>query len=170
VSLPFKDLEPRYSGLMIVQEPAQKTTNVVGVIEKFEWAGGRGGALKVDFYVSQQNATNIKAIQQQGLKTTAVKKLAWWICDYDKESKRWFEQSYPSSDLSISGILSPKENPELDVDLTPVPVQDGIDVNVYKIAMSVAPAADKPYQLYFANSSEKKVVNDWGLKVGGPSP
>jgi hypothetical protein len=155
---------PSFTGLNVQAPTAPggpKTTKVVGVIEKFEWAGGVGDALKFAFYASQPNAHAVKALHQQEFKTTAVKKLVWWICDYDQETKRWFEQSYPIQP-PLTGILAGKENHELDVDLTPVPVIDGIDLNVYKIAVGVAPAANKSSQLHFANSSGKPVVKAWG--------
>ena len=50
----------------------------------------------------------------------------------------WFEQAYPING-PVTGIVAGKENPELDVDLSPVPVKDGIDVNVYKLTMGVVP-------------------------------
>ena len=128
------------------------------MIEKFEWNGGVGDALKFEFYASQPNALAVKALHQQEFKTTAVKKLVWWICDYDQETKRWFEQSYPIQP-PLTGILAGKKNPELDADLSPVPV---IGLDVYKIAVGVAPAANRSSRLHFANSSQKSVVKEWG--------
>jgi hypothetical protein len=143
-----------------------KIVKVVGVIEKFEWNGGVGDPLKFEFYVSQTNAHNIKAAQQTTLKTTTVKTLKFWICDFDQETKRWFEQAYPKSKPALNGLITGKENPELDVDLNPVAAKDGIDVNVYKVTMGVVPAANEAFALHFANSSEKPVAKSWGLKVG----
>jgi hypothetical protein len=37
-----------------------------------------------------------------------------------------FEQSYPMSAPAVTGVVAVKGNPELNVDLTPVPVADGI--------------------------------------------
>ena len=97
--------------------------------------------------------------------TTNVERLAWWIVDYDQETKKWYEQAYPIGD-PISGIITGKENPELDVDLSPVPAKEGIDVHVYKITIGIVPAANKQYTLHFANSSQKKVAKSWGLVAG----
>ena len=169
VSVPFNSgANPTFSGLQYT--PKSDTipvgvAKVVGVIEKFEWNGGIGDPIKLEFYVSQENATQIKALQQQSLQTTKVDALAWWLADYDQEVKKWFEQAYPIGG-SITGIITGKENPELDVDLNPVPVKDGIDVNVYKVTMAVVPAANKQYTLHFANSDQKKVIKAWGLVVG----
>ena len=141
------------------------SAQVVGVFEKFEWNGGVGDPLQLDFFVSQENAMQIKALQQLALKTTMITALDWWIADYDQEVKTWFEQSNPIGG-PIKGIITGKENPELNVDLNPVVVKDGIDVNVYKISLKVAPGANLQYTLHFANSDKKKTVKSWGLKVG----
>jgi len=142
------------------------TASVVGVIEKFNWNGGVGDALQIDFYVSQQNATLIKALQQSVLTNTKVTALGWWIADYDQETKQWYEQSFPKAPTTITGVISGKDNPELSVNLSPVPVKDGIEVNVYKVTIHVVPAANQAYTLHFANSATKPVVKSWGLQVG----
>jgi hypothetical protein len=142
------------------------TAKVVGVIETFGWNGGVGDTVRLEFYVSQENAARLKAFQQQAAPTTTkVESLAWWIADYDQESKRWFEQAYPLGG-AVSGLVAGKDNPELDVDLSPVVVKEGIDVNVYKVTIGVAPAANTQYRLHFANSSSTAVVKPWGLVVG----
>jgi hypothetical protein len=167
VSVPFNSGEaPRFSAY-VAPAAAQPlgTAKVIGVIETFEWNGGVGDPIKLDLYVSQENAMQIKALQQMALKTTAIKALAWWIADYDQESKKWYEAAYPL-ETRISGMITGKENPELNVDLSPVVVKEGIDVNVYKVSLQVVPAANKQYLLHFANSAQKKVVKSWGLVVG----
>lgn len=168
VAVPFNvgDAALGFAGMKLEKSAAgPSTTKVVGVIEKFEWNGGVGDPLKIEFYTSQFNAHTVKALQQQALKTTMVKKLVWWVADFDQEVKCWFEQAYPK-DGKVTGIVTGKENPELDVDLNPVVAKDGIDVNVYKITMGIVPAANKAYTLHFANSSKMNTIKAWGLKVG----
>jgi hypothetical protein len=152
--------------LTVTQPVTRGRITVVGVLENFSWAGGAGDPLKLDFYVSQENATQIKALQQTALKNTRVSKLGWWIADYDQETKAWYEKSYPMSPSTISGTIQGNENPSLDVDLTGAPVKDGIDVMVYKVAIEVAPAANQQYALHFADSAAKPIVKAWGLQVG----
>jgi hypothetical protein len=146
------------------------TAKVVGVIENFQWGGGVGDALSFDFYASKENAMAIKALQQSNLTTTKVDKLGWWICDYDQEQKTWYEQSYPQSVSAITGIFGPKTSPELNVDLSGVPVKDGIDVMVYKVHMQIAPGANQAFQLMFANAAGKSMTKSWGLTVGTLAP
>jgi hypothetical protein len=168
VSVPFDPgAAPGAPGATRPAGGAPVTAEVVGVIEKFEWAGGAGDSLQFEFYVSQRNAVTIKSRQQvPSLPTgTKVTKLDWWIADFDHETKEWFRQSYPERG-AVSGTLAGKETPLLDVDLNPVVAIEGIDVNVYKVSMMVDPAAQSQYSLHFANSSTQKTVKTWGLVVG----
>ena len=134
---------------------------VAGVLEKFSWAGGTGDPLQLDFYVSQENAFQIKALQQTTLTNTAVKVLDFLIADYDQEAKAWFTALIPGQPLG--GTITGKGNPQLNVDLTPVPVKDGIDVNVYKVSIAIAPQAHQVYALKLASSSTRTVVKSWGV-------
>ena len=144
--------------------------NVVGVLEKFEWDGAAGHPVNLEFNVSQENATQLKASQQSTLTTANIKSLAWWILDYDQETKVWYEQSFPANaGNAISGVLSgSKDNPALNVDLAGAPVKEGIDVFAYKVSISVAPAASPQYALHFANSSSANMVKSLCLVVGQP--
>jgi hypothetical protein len=137
---------------------------VVGVLEKFSWAGGAGDPLQLDFYVSQENAFQIKALQQITLKNTTVKAVNFAVVDYDQETKAWFTALALGQPLS--GIITGKENPQLDVDLNPVVVKDGIDVNVYKVTIAISPQANRVYTLKLANSSTRPVMKSWGLASG----
>ena len=141
---------------------------MVGVLEKFTWAGGAGDPITLEFYVSQTNATRLKALQQQTLGTAAVTSLAWWIADYDQETKKWSEQSYPVGG-SVNATLQSKTNPALNVDLTSVTAKPGSSVGVYRVSLTVGPAADVSCSLQFANSSNVRAIRSWGLTVGGLS-
>jgi hypothetical protein len=96
------------------------------------------------------------------LKSLVVKAVNLSIIDYDQEVKAWFTALAPEQ---LSGTITNQGNPELDVDLNPVVVKDGIDVNVYKVHISISPTANLTYPLTFANSSTKTVVKSWGLVV-----
>jgi hypothetical protein len=177
VAVPFNaGATPAYAGLQYQksaplsavkggsQGSSVGSASVVGVMDQFSWGGGVGDAITLNFYVSQENAKQLKTLQQSTLKTSIINALGWWIADYDQETKLWFEQAYPQG-TSITGILG-KTNASLNVDLAPVVAKTGINVNVYKVTMSVVPAANKTYPLQFANSSTAKVMKSWGLVVG----
>jgi hypothetical protein len=150
--------------LTVTRPVAGDTVTVAGVLAKFSWAGGVGDVIQLDFYVSLENAAQLKALQQTTLKTAAVKQFGWWIADYDQETRTWFEQAYPQS--PPAGIIVGKNNPALNVGLNPVKVKDGIDVSVYEVNIQVTPPANQQYALHFADSPTQKVVKSWGLVVG----
>lgn len=102
--------------------------------------------LEIEMYVSQENAAQLKTLQLSTLKTTTVSALNYLILDYDQEVKRWFTQAAPAQP-PLSGILAGGTNPELNVDMTPVGVKDGVDVYVYKVTVQIAPAANTEYVL-----------------------
>ena len=151
--------------LTIINPETVANMTVVGVIAQFEWNGGVGNPLEIEMYVSQENAAQLKTLQLSTLKTTTVSELDYLILDYDQEVKRWFTQAAPAQP-PLSGILAGGTNPELNVDMTPVAVKDGIDVYVYKVTVQIAPAANKEYALTFANSATTPVAKAWGLVVG----
>lgn len=140
-------------------------SQVIGVIEKLEWDGGAGSPIRIDFYVSRENAVLIKTLQQQTLKSTKIDQLGWWIADYDQEKRKWYEQAYAlgASNGTISGMLAGKNNPELNVDVTPVRLSSA---TLYKVSLSVAPPANSQQSLYFASSPSMPVRKAWGLQVG----
>ena len=165
--------KPTYKGLESgYTEPSETSPiavcKVVGVIENFSWAGGVGDPISVSMYVSQENATQIKALQQLTLKTTTIKKLGWWVANFDEEVKKWFEEAFPLTPPEVTGQLNApgKTDIRLAVALEPEKVAQNIDVNVYNVYMEIVPAANQQHTLHFANSDQKKVVKGWGLVVG----
>src|SRR5690349_1649799 len=130
VSVPYNGPAPNYKAIVPTN---QKAVHVVGVLEKFVWAGGVGDALEFDFWVSQENATRLKTLQQTTLKSTIIDPVGWWIADYDQETKQWYEKCFPLGSGTLTGVLANKENPELTIDLKGEPVKPGSDVLAYKV-------------------------------------
>ena len=151
--------------LTVTNPQTAANVTVVGVIQEFEWNGGVADPLQIQLYVSQENAVQLNVLQKSVLTTTEVSALNYLIIDYDPEAKRWFTQAAPVQP-PLSGIVPGGSNPELNVDLTPVPVTEGVDVNVYKVSVQVAPGANQAYVLTFANSSTMPVAKAWGLVTG----
>jgi hypothetical protein len=150
--------------LTVTNPQTAANVTVVGVIQEFEWSGGVADPLQIQLYVSQENAAQLKGLQESVLTTTEVSALNYLIIDYDQEAKRWFTQAAPVQPLS--GIVPGGSNPELNVDLTGVAAVEGIDVDVYKVSVQVAPGANQSYVLTFANSSTTSQAKAWGLVTG----
>jgi hypothetical protein len=150
--------------LTVTNPQTAANVTVVGVMQEFVWNGGVSDPLQIQLYVSQENAAQLKVLQESVLTTTKVSALNYLIIDYDQEAKRWFTQAAPVQPLS--GIVPGGSNPDLNVDLTPVAVAEGIDVYVYKVSVQVAPGANQSYVLTFASSSTTPLAKAWGLVTG----
>jgi hypothetical protein len=111
--------------------------------------------------MSQENASQLK--KTTALKTDVITELGFWIGDYDQETKVWFEQAYPLSPPKLGGRMKPSG---LSVDMTPTPAKAGTNLNVFKVAMEIVPAANQTSTMQFASSSKAKAQKSWGLVVG----
>jgi len=171
VFIPYNNANINYAQMKAAVTQMPSTTQlgkatVLGVIEKLSWPGGAGNPITIDFWVSQENATQIKAIQQSTLTTSKITALEWWIAAFDQETKQWYEQAYPLDPVTVTGLVVPAENPEINVDLAGAPAIDGVDAMVYKISIQIGPGANNQFTLQFANSSNKPQAKSWGLVVG----
>jgi hypothetical protein len=160
VAPPYQGPTPIYS---YVSKASANTAAVVGIIENLQWNGGMNDPIQIDFYVSMNNASQLKYLTQQTLKSMKIDQLGWWIVDYDQDAKTWYEAAYPLSPPMISGTLANKTNPDLNVNVTPVTVSG---VTLYKVSMRVAPPANLQQTLWFANSSVIRASKAWGMKLG----
>ncbi len=136
------------------------SVRVVGVMERLAWNGGVLDPLAIDLWVSQANATMLKSMQQNTLPSNlSLSSLGFWVAGYDAQAKVSFEQFFPLSQPTVAGTINPAS---LSVDLTGTPAKLGMDVMVYKVSLSVAPAGAQ-YQLSAATSSTSRVVAPWGV-------
>jgi hypothetical protein len=159
--------------LNITAESTPASVQCVGVLDSFSWGGGVGDPISLSVYLSTENAQQIKTKLQTTLTTTSIKKLSWWIANYDEVNKVWFEEAYPlgkasGSKFLISGQLNAPggKDVRLHVADEAVKVAPNIDVNVIEVSFEIVPAANETYDLGFALDEKQKYVNGWGLKVG----
>ena len=78
VNLPFKPTYPQLGAKQGVNG-GPSTVKVVGVIENLTWTGGVGDPIALQFYVSQKNATRLKAlpIRPQDHRRTVDRMVDW---------------------------------------------------------------------------------------------
>jgi hypothetical protein len=160
------DRRPIYPGLdYLISTLGRPHTmaKAFGVLEKFEWNGGVGDPITLEFYVSQTSAFQMKAAQ--ALNSSSITGLGWWIADFDHETKQWFEQAYPL-DRTLDSVIAGGQNPRLDVDLNGVNPIEGLNLLIYKVTLSVAPPTGGPQALHFANSNVQGIARAWGMAGG----
>ncbi len=166
VFTPYSNSEANYGELAMNKELGKIT--VVGVIDSFSWGGGVGDPLCISAYISAENAQTLQAKMKGTLDTNVVKKLGWWLCNFDEETKVWFEEAYPKDPATIQGQLNAPGGKDirLSVASEATKIASNIDINVYNLYFEVIPAANSTFALHYATSSKTNFVKNWGLKVG----
>ena len=153
--------DPTYAPL---GHPSDGKVSVTAVIDSLEWEGGAGDALQFSCYMSKENAARLMALTRTTLKTPAITTLGWWITNYDREQKHWFEEIYPAqpakpaAQLYING-----KDVRLHVSDQPVKPAPNIVEGVYNVFFEVVPAANQVAVLHIARDAANKVMLKWGL-------
>jgi hypothetical protein len=170
VFTPFNAEAPEYTQAAPAPNPdGLPIVNCIGILDHFSWGGGAGDPLCISAYVSTEFANQLKAKQKTTLTTTAIKKLGWWIVNYDVENKAWFEEAFPkTSDGFVAGQLNAQggKTVALQVAEEPTLIAPNIDVQVFQIYFEIVPGANMTYGLRFAQAKTKPYVKGWGLQVG----
>ncbi len=146
-----------------------RVIDCIGIIDHFSWGGGAGDPICIGAYVSTEFASQLKAKQKTTLTTTAIKKLGWWVVNYDVENKAWFEEAFPkTADGFVNGQLNAQggKSVALQVAEEPTTIASSIDVQVFQIYFEVVPGANATHALRFAQGKTKPFVKGWGLQVG----
>jgi hypothetical protein len=164
---PFTHSEaPSYSEVKFDKSNGKATC--VGVIENFSFNGGVGDPVCISAYISAQNAEVLAAKLKTTVDTNMVKKLGWWICNFDEENKVWYEEAFPIEPTVVNGQVNASSSGSLRIQVSPEAekIAANIDTNVYNLYLEVIPAANSTFAFHFATSAKTKYVRNWGLKVG----
>jgi hypothetical protein len=173
VFTPYNAPGKAYEGVEVEDIDGQKVLNCLGVIDQFSFGGGVGDPICISAYVSTEFANQLKAKQKASLTTTVIKKLGWWIVNYDVEDKSWYEEAYPrgSTDKGggfVGGQLNAAggKNVALQIAEEGTKIAPNLDVQLFQIYFEVVPGSDTTYALNFAQAKTKPFVKGWGLQVG----
>jgi hypothetical protein len=162
----FFDIKRKtYDGITLDATGKLKCT---GIIESFTWNGGVGDPLCISAYISAENGEVLKAKMKSTLSTTKIDTLAWWITNFDVESKLWYEEAFPKTPLTVKGMLNAPGGKDIRLQVADqaTKVAANIDVNVYNVYFEIVPGANAIYALHFATSAKTKVVRNWGFAMG----
>lgn len=147
---------------------AANVDKCVGIIEAYNFEGGVGDAICISAYISAESGAILKGKMQSTLTSTLIKKLGWWIVNFDEDKKVWYEEAYPKTPDIVQGQLNAPGGKDIRLHVAddPTKVHPNIDVNVYNLYFEVVPAANNLFTLQFATSSTTPFMKNWGLKVG----
>ena len=166
---PFNAGPPEYPlATLKRQDASSETIDCIGLVEHFSWGGGAGDPISISAYVTAELANQLKGMLKTTLSSTTIKRLGWWIVNYDIENKAWFEEAFPkTADGIVSGQFSTQGKAvALQVSEEPTRVASNIDVDFFSIFFEVVPSANAIYALQFAQGKTKPYVKSWGLQVG----
>ena len=167
VFTPFNHSDnPSYAEMQMDKTTGKVTC--VGVIDQFSFGGGVGDPLCISAYISAQNAEVLAAKMKTTIDTSVIKKLGWWICNFDEENKVWYEEAFPIDPTVVTGQINAPGGKDLRLQVAqePTKVAPNVDVNVYNFYFEMVPAANTTFAFHFATSSKTKYVRNWGLKIG----
>ncbi|MGA9567385.1 MAG: hypothetical protein WBS19_17805 [Candidatus Korobacteraceae bacterium] len=158
---------PAYQGLgfsvsppPVIQDPI--ALSVVATLQTVSWGGGAGDAFSFSCYMSQENAVQLKTLQEQTLRTTNISSIGWWITNYDPQPKLWFEELYPMSPAYTSAKINVVgNNTRLNVNLVGVQVGPTVGNYLYNVSFEIVPAAYVATTIHIASSSSQQVVRPW---------
>jgi hypothetical protein len=173
VFTPYNAADKEYSQVEVEDVDGQKLVNCIGILERFSFGGGVGDPICISAYVSSEFANQLKAKQKASLETTLIKKLGWWVVNYDVDDKSWFEEAFPKGATgaeggTVGGQLNAGGGSEVRLSIAeePTMIASNLDVQVFNIYFEIVPGSDQTYALAFRQGKTKAFVKGWGLQVG----
>lgn len=140
----------------------QDTIECIGLIESFRFEGGETDPIRIAGYLSKGSAADVRAKLARPLANTTVK-LAWYIIDFDPESKLWFEAAFLKTPKEASAnIDSTGGELQLFVANDATPISETLDIGVFGFEVQVVPADKKKTTLEFATGPRRRLVKQWG--------
>ena len=149
----------------VIQDPI--ALSVVATLQTVAWGGGVGDAFSFSCYMSQENALQLKTLQEQTLPPPNISSIGWWITNYDPEPKVWFEELYPKSPAYPSAKINVVgNNVRLNVNLVGTQVGPTVGNYLYNVSFEIVPAAYVATTIHIASSSSQQVERSWGPSRG----
>lgn len=140
----------------------QDQIGCVGLIHRFRYEGGDEDPIRIEAYVSKGSAANVRAKLAKPLADTSLS-LAWYIVDFDPETKVWYEAAFLKSQKAAkANVDSTGGSLQLFVDNEATNVADHLDIGVYRLEVQVVPADKKRATLEFATGPRSRLVKRWG--------
>ncbi|NOJ93609.1 hypothetical protein D7W82_01905 [Corallococcus sp. CA049B] len=163
---PF-DGEATFSEVKIEKVGAKNAVRCVGLITQLQWEGGKLDPIDFTVLISPENKPDFT-----GITNTELKKLVFWVCEWDSAAGKWFEKCYPLGDESggeanmLKGRINQKGN-EVMLHVGE-PENVGVtDVKFCQMTFQVIPDKLNLCNIHYSHNSEAKDVYSWGYKEGG---
>ena len=138
------------------------TVKCIGLIETFQFEGGETDPIRLKLFVSKGTAAEVRAKLSRPLTNTKLK-LAWYIIDFDEDSKNWYEAAFAKEPKQAEANID-SAGGELQIFIAnePTKASDTLDINVFALEFQVVPADGKNAKIEFATGPSQKLVKQWG--------
>lgn len=162
---PF-DGEPAYSEVKVEAVGAKKAVRCVGLITRLSWDGGKLDPIDFTVLISPENKPDFT-----GVTNTELKRLAFWICEWDSAAGKWFEKCYPLGDEAggTANALAGKINQKGSEVMFTVgePESVGVtDIKFCHLTFQVIPDKKNLCNFHYGHNVEAKDVYSWGYREG----
>lgn len=138
------------------------TVKCIGLLEAFEYEGGETDPIRVRGYVSKGTAAEVRAKLARPLSNTKLK-LAWYIIDFDEDSKLWYEAAFVKEPTQAeANIDSTGGALQISIANEPTKASQTLDINIFQFEFQVVPADGKNAKIEFATGPAQKLVKQWG--------
>lgn len=159
--------DTKLSADMKVRDPmnanqADKTIQVVGVLNLFQWDLGITDALKLSAQISYASKTTVYGMLLNGIEKTNIS-VSFNVYEYDYKNKTYFK-SVNTNDQDLIGYIE-VVGTQRTIRVASDPSTQVDEPRNYTFDLGVIPN-DTDQAVHFAVSSTDKMARQWGIKVG----
>ncbi|MCY1042030.1 hypothetical protein OV208_11950 [Corallococcus sp. bb12-1] len=162
---PFEG-EPAYGEVKLEAVGAKKAVRCVGLITHLHWEGGKLDPIDFVALISPENKPDFT-----GITNTELKKLTFWICEWDSAAGKWYEKCYPLGDEggtanALVGRLN-QQGSEVNFKVSePEAVSANTDIKFCQLTFQVIPDKQNLCNFHYGHNSAANDVYGWGFKEG----
>jgi hypothetical protein len=136
----------------------------VGVLSSVFWGGGEADPLQFDMRISTANKNSSIELVQKTLVNTEVD-FTFVVFEYDPIAKKYF-RCFHNDDEVYNGLVL-KEGGDLAIGVDPDAAGEVVAPKNFPFSIGIMPPEPTEGQpIHFAASVDKKMVKQWGVKIG----
>ncbi len=159
--------ETEYLQDLIVTNPEDVEGEIpcVGVLSSVYWDGGEADPIQFDLRVSTANKNSSIELVQKTLVNTEVE-FTFVVFEYDPIEKRYFQCFHNDGEVYLGLVL--KEGGQLAIQIDSDEAGEVVAPKNFPFSIGImAPEPTEGQPIHFAASVDKKMVKQWGVKIGG---
>lgn len=137
----------------------------VGVLSDVFWNGGEADPIHFSMRISTANKNSSIELVQKTLVNTECE-FTFVVFEYDPIEKKYFQCFHNDGEVYTGLVL--KEGGNLAIDISPDEAGEVVAPKNFPFSIGIMPPEPTEGQpIHFAASVDKKMVKQWGVKIGG---